>query len=423
MPINGSSNRIVSEFARFKAMSPLSISVAAHVAVDFPPRAVTYPPSIARLAGRSAVNLAESGLFMHWHDFCNSCSKQGQHDLYCKGRALMQRKTRGFTLVELLVVIAIIGILVALLLPAVQAAREAARRMSCSNNLKQMALACHNYQTTYGKFPPSSVINRSASSTANNEAWGVHGRILPYLEQASLYDIVDLSLGWDKQPGIDRMRVDAYACPSDPGAGKVRTFSDGRPALWPTTYGFNLGVWFVYDPATGQGGEGMFYPDSFLSFRDCRDGSSNTLLIAEVKAWTPYTRNGGPSSTNLPTSVAEAEAIVSSGAQFKNTGHTEWPDGRVHHTGITVALAPNTKVSYSSGSEIYEEMDFNSWQEGKNGISGKPTYAMITSRSYHPGVVQVALVDGSARAVTDSIDIQTWHAAGTRHGGEVISDW
>ncbi|WP_145303016.1 DUF1559 domain-containing protein [Crateriforma conspicua] len=326
----------------------------------------------------------------------------------------------GFTLVELLVVIAIIGVLVGLLLPAVQAAREAARRMQCSNNLKQIGLACHNYQSAFKKFPPSAVLDMSVSQTGNNGSWGVHGRILPFLEQGSLYDNVDLSIGWDHQSVIHEVRVPVYACPSDPGTGQIRTFSDNRPSLYPTTYGFNFGRWYVYAPNERRVGDGMFFPDSFLRFRDCVDGTSSTLLASEVKAWTPYTRNGGPSDTDMPATIAEAEAVVASGDQFKNTGHTEWPDGRVHHTGFTVTLAPNSEVMYQNGGETLIEMDFNSWQEGKNGIAGNPTYAMITSRSFHAGQVQAVFVDGSVRSVTESIDLDVWHALGTRNGRETI---
>lgn len=332
----------------------------------------------------------------------------------------MQTKRHAFTLVELLVVIAIIGVLVGLLLPAVQAAREAARRMQCSNHLKQIALACHNYQSAFRKFPPSAIVNLSVTSTGNNGSWGVHGRILPYLEQGSVYEGVDLSLAWDDQSSIDGLKIPTYACPSDPGSDQVRTFNDGRPSLSPTNYGFNFGRWFVFDPTSRKGGDGMFYPNSFLSFRDCLDGTSQTLLAAEVKAWTPYRRNGGPVSTAMPTNQIEAEAAVASGAQFKNTGHTEWPDGRVHHTGFTVTLAPNSKVEYSDGVQIYDEMDFNSWQEGKNGIAGNPTYAIITSRSHHVGMVQVAKLDGSVSSISESIDVGIWHALGTRNGREVI---
>ena len=332
----------------------------------------------------------------------------------------MPIRRTAFTLVELLVVIAIIGVLVGLLLPAVQAAREAARRMQCSNNLKQIVLASHNYQSAFRKFPPSAILDLSVTSTANNGSWGVHGRILPFLEQGNIYEQVDLSLAWDGQDAIDGLKIPVYACPSDPGSDLIRTFDDGRPSLYPTSYGFNFGRWFVFDPATRRGGDGMFYPNSFLSFRDCLDGTSQTLFAAEVKAWTPYKRNGGPASTAMPGNVAEAEAAVASGDQFKNTGHTEWPDGRVHHTGFTVTLAPNSEVEYVNGAEVFNEMDFNSWQEGKNGIAGNPTYAMITSRSHHVGLVQVAKLDGSVSAVNESIDLDLWHALGTRDGREVI---
>lgn len=333
----------------------------------------------------------------------------------------MPAKRTAFTLVELLVVIAIIGVLVGLLLPAVQSAREAARRMQCSNHLKQVVLAGHNYQSAFRKFPPSAIVDLTVTSTGNNGSWGVHGRLLPFLEQGNVYETVDLSLPWDNQSSIDGLKIPTYACPSDPGSDQVRTFDDGRPSLHPTNYGFNFGRWFIFDPASRRGGDGMFYPNSFLSFRDCLDGTSQTLFAAEVKAWTPYRRNGGPASTAMPTNQIEAEAAVASGAQFKNTGHTEWPDGRVHHTGFTVTLAPNSKVLYSDGLQVFEEMDFNSWQEGKNGIAGNPTYAMITSRSHHVGLVQVAKLDGSVSAVSESIDLEIWHALGTRSGREITT--
>lgn len=325
-----------------------------------------------------------------------------------------------FTLVELLVVIAVIGILIGLLLPAVQMAREAARRMSCSNNLRQIGLGCQNYESAFQNFPPSTIVNLDVTTTGNNSAWGVHGRILPFLEQGNAYAMIDLSLAWDSQQVIDNFRVPVYSCPSDPLARKVRTFTDGKPALHPTTYGFNFGRWFVFDPITREVGDGMFAPNRFLGYRDCLDGASNTLLVAEVHAWNPYRRNGGPATTQMPTTLAEAAAIVASGDAFKNTGHTEWPDGRVHHTGFTVTLTPNTLVPCNSGGTTFPYCDFNSWQEGKDGIAGPPTYAIITSRSYHPGVVQVALVDGSVKTVNETIATEVWHALGTRDRNEVV---
>jgi len=336
----------------------------------------------------------------------------------------MHRNRPAFTLVELLVVIAIIGILVGLLLPAVQSAREAARRMQCSNNLKQLALACHNYQSAFKRLPPSALVDLNVTSTGNNGSWGVHGRILPFLEQGNVYETVDLSIAWDHQLSIDGLKIPVYGCPSDPGSDQVRHFSEGRPSLYPTCYGFNFGRWFVFDPTTRKAGDGMFAPNHLFDFRDCLDGTSHTLLAAEVKAWTPYQRNGGPLSTGIPIDPSEVEATVASGVEFKVTGHTEWPDGRVHHTGFTVTLAPNSKVEFPHAGQVHSETDYSSWQEGKNGAAGKPTYAMITSRSHHVGLVNVARLDGSVSSITDSIDLEIWHALGTRNGREVIKgEW
>ncbi len=164
----------------------------------------------------------------------------------------------------------------------------------------------------------------------------------------------------------------------------------------------------------------MFYPNSQLGFKDCLDGATQTLLIAEVKAWTHYVRNGGPPATELPDDANQLAVIAASGSQFKNTGHTEWPDGRVHHTGFTTAMTPNTKVSFEKDGATYD-IDYNSWQEGKNGSNGNPTYAAITSRSHHAGLVQVALLDGSVQSISDSIDLELWHALGTRSGHESVN--
>lgn len=130
-------------------------------------------------------------------------------------------------------------------------------------------------------------------------------------------------------------------------------------------------------------------------------------------------RNGGPSAEAAPSTPEEAAAIVASGAQFKNTGHTEWPDGRVHHTGFTAALAPNSFVAYDAGEEVgVVDADYNSWQEGKNGSAGSPSFAIITSRSFHQDMVQVVMLDGSVRTIDESIELPAWRAAATRRGGD-----
>jgi hypothetical protein len=303
----------------------------------------------------------------------------------------------------------------------VQAAREAARRTQCSNHLRQLALAVLNYERTAGRLPPSAIVDFSTTSTGNNGSWGVHGRILPFLEQGSLYTSVDVNVGWDYQAAIDGLRVPVYACPSDPGTDRIRDPGGGKVHLAPTTYGFNLGTWFVYNPAERRGGDGVFYPNSFLRMAQLTDGTSHTLLAAEVKAWQPYLRNGGPSATTIPNTPADAAAIVASGAEFKDTGHTEWPDGRVHHSGITATLTPNSRVDYDTGdSEIgIVDADYNSWQEGKNGRAGRPTYAIVTSRSFHAGLVQAVMADSSVRTIGNDIDLAVWRGLATRAGGEV----
>jgi prepilin-type N-terminal cleavage/methylation domain-containing protein len=331
------------------------------------------------------------------------------------------RRTRGFTLVELLVVIAVIGILVALLLPAVQAAREAARRTECKNNLRQIGLATLNYESTYRRLPASTIVDFSVTTTGNNGSWGVHGRILNFLEQAALYDAVDINQAWDFQAAIDGLEVPVYTCPSDPGTSNIRDPGGGKVHLVPTSYGFNLGTWFVFDPMTRRGGDGVFYPNSHLRIGHIVDGTSNTLLASEVKAWQVYTRNGGPPNTTIPPDAATAATIVATGAQVKSTGHTEWPDGRVHHTGFTATLTPNSLVPFDLNGQMVDA-DYNSWQEGKNGVAGNASYAIITSRSYHPGIVNAARVDGSVDSISDSIELTTWRSLATRNGGEVISE-
>ena len=344
---------------------------------------------------------------------------------------MTSRSRSGFTLIELLVVIAIIAVLIGLLLPAVQKVREAAARLKCQNNIKQLALAVHGYESAMGAYPPSMLAPVASAFNTNNESWGVHGRILPHIEQGNLYAKVVLESPWDQPPnstsGVGPTRIPVFLCASEAN-DTVRTKS-GQPYCYPLNYGFNLGTWMVWDPNTGRGGDGVFHPNSRLRPTDVTDGASNTLMIAEVKAFTPYSRNtpAAPNPTP-PANADEVAALVAAAPDKKmgpavndNTGHTEWPDGRVHHGGFTTVLTPNTKVAAVYNGAAYDA-DFNSRQEG--GSATLPTYAAITARSYHSGaVVNVALMDGSVRSVRPGIGLATWRALGTRNGGEVVNDF
>ncbi len=321
------------------------------------------------------------------------------------------RQTAGFTLVELLVVIAIIGILVALLLPAVQAAREAARRMSCSNNLKQMGLALHNYHDTFKQFPPSAQLPVGATY----DSWSMQARLLPFLEKANLGDLIDWSYDYKSQPVVTQTRVPTYLCPSEV---QDKERPDGALTHYPLNYGVNFGTWFIYNPLQRVGGNGLVHPNSRTRFASVTDGTSNTLAFGEVKAWTPYLRDGGnPNGPNALIPSVPTDVIALGGSFKTNSGHTEWVDGRVHQTGFTGTFTPNTKLPFSSGGVDYD-IDFNSYREGKS--INQLTYAAVTSRSYHPGGVNAGLVDGSVRLFSETIDLAAWRALATRDGGEVV---
>ena len=323
--------------------------------------------------------------------------------------------SKGFTLIELLVVIAIIAILIALLLPAVQQAREAARRTSCKNNLKQIGLALHNYLDVYSVFPPSFCVSGSAGSFSPGGQWSAQARILPFIEQGNLYDNINFSASYTEgsSPAIDRIPV--YLCPSEP-QDQSRT-SSGNPIHYPINYGMNMGPWFVFDSNTKLQGRGAFTPNSSFNDSSFQDGMTSTLAVAEVKAFTPYLRDGEGGSAAIPTDPA---TISGMGGSFKtNSGHTEWVDGRVHQTGFTATFGPNTKVPHTDSSGNVVDIDFTSCREAKSCTT--PTYAAVTARSYHTGGVQVTLMDGSSRFISESIDLSTWHYLSMRNDGQVVN--
>ena len=330
----------------------------------------------------------------------------------------------GFTLVELLVVIATIAMLISILLPAVQAARGAARRMQCINNVRQLGLALNNFESSQGHFPASWKPARSMEGSI--DGWAASAQLMPYLEENALYTHVDFDISYnDARVGesgalLGSQRVAVLLCPDEPG-DRVRVKND-VPTYYPLNYGANVGVWFVFDPATGRGGQGAFYPTSKLTPGKFVDGMSKTIAFSEVKAWNPYFRNAGHTD---PEPMAPNEIATRLSGQFKtNSGHTESLDGRAHQTGVTGLYAPNTKVPFAFSSEESGEqildVDWTNQQEGKSPTV--KTYAAVTSRSYHDGGVNMVRMDGSAKFVADGIDLVAWQAMFTRNGAEVVAN-
>ena len=327
----------------------------------------------------------------------------------------------GFTLIELLVVIGIIGILVGMLLPAAQLVRGAARRIACGNHLRQMAIGTLNFESTYQRLPSSWKLAGEPTS-GNVAGWSAQAQILPFLEQGNLFEKIDFEKSYNDQPlftlenedqRIQTARIPIFLCPSE--IRDEARLKNGVREHYPLNYGGNAGTWFVFDPATKRVGDGVILTGRHLPISGIADGSSNTLLFAEVKAFTPYFRNAGiAGAVSMPPGASMVSEL---GGQFKSSsGHTEWVDGRVHQTGFTATFPPNTVVPFKAGNSQYD-VDWTNQQEGKSGVIG--TFAAVTSRSYHQNGVNTARSDGSVQFVSDAIQSDIWKALATRDGGEV----
>ena len=329
----------------------------------------------------------------------------------------------GFTLIELLVVIAIIGVLVGLLLPAVQQAREAARRVSCSNNFKQMGLALHNYENSNRHYPVAFKTDKDGNQISD---WGVSPQLLPYIEQAQLgaevakaiaagdsYSAYKVDTDGDGTGDkfLCSFRIDTLMCPSEI-QDQVRP-KNGVDTYYPTNIGWNRGTGQIL-PAMGPGANGAFGVNFEGKPRDFVDGLSNTLAAGEKKAYQPYKRDGGALSA-VPALTAKATSNTT-GSQKDNSGNTEWCDGRTHQDGLTTTYPPG---SVTPNSTDFPDGDFTSQREGKG--SNDPAVAIVTSRSYHTGgVCNGLMMDGSTRGFTSSMNGEAWRAIGTRNGREII---
>jgi len=329
---------------------------------------------------------------------------------------------RAFTLIELLVVIAIIGVLIALLLPAVQAAREAGRRIQCTNNLKQIGLGLHNYEGTHGALPPQHVLRGTGNTVTWWGSWGPGPRILPYMEQGPIFDSINFTLPYTSPVNhtVAGLTVNVMLCPSEPKQ-QVATHSFGLAGV--SSYVFSMGDWYVWGGFASQPNRSAFTTNQSRRWADFSDGQSNTMLASEAKTYQPYLRDcGGLSQVNSPNDIpgpnddpyTVAPEYSGGSCNLAGSGHSEWIDGHVHQTGFTTAWTPNKKTL---GGPNKVDTDLSSVRE----MNGGPTFAAITARSYHPGGVNALMGDGSVRFVKDSVNGPTWRALGTIGGGEVIS--
>ncbi|MEW4452258.1 DUF1559 domain-containing protein [Bremerella sp. JC817] len=331
----------------------------------------------------------------------------------------MKSKLSGFTLVELLVVIAIIGVLIALLLPAVQQAREAARRSQCVNNLKQHGLALHNFHDTFNRFPPGTTNNLRPFGTATANKWGtswmVH--ILPYVELGNVYDIIDLSQHWNDGSVSDACGVDAgspifgiYECPSaslqqELGNDAVKTMIADYISIAGVVNGFG-GVTGATQNDTDHGPSamnGVLYYNSKTTFASITDGSSNTLAVSEVGGWLK-------NSSGTRTDVRSMQYGFNMGTRGQNNNTTTLPgsgssDGRAFNTtSLRYRINPTNNFSISCSSE---------------GICGN--YGNNSPlRSEHPGGVNALFCDGSIHFLPETIDLTTLGNLGVRNDGNVV---
>ena len=314
-------------------------------------------------------------------------------------------RRNGFTLIELLVVIAIIAVLIALLLPAVQQAREAARRTQCKNQLKQVALAIHNYESTHSCFPPGQ-IRIPFATQPRVRGWSMYVQLLPYFDQAPLYN------GWDfanplnnESNGNTAVILPVLICPSESLAQNPFTKPSGvRYAV--TSYGGNGGT--QSHPPASTTGDGIFagagpaittpptVQHGLVRIADVIDGTTNTLLLGERSHTDKvYDRYAASGATTNP--MAGWGFWAPSGGQL----------------GITdLTMSSFAPINYRMPTGV-----------GSPNGSPEETLRLCSFGSQHVGGAQFAFVDGSVRFVSENVDRNVSRAIGTRAGSEIVSDF
>jgi prepilin-type N-terminal cleavage/methylation domain-containing protein/prepilin-type processing-associated H-X9-DG protein len=368
------------------------------------------------------------------------------------------RKRSAFTLIELLVVIAIIAVLISLLLPAVQSAREAARRAQCTNNLKQIGLAFMNYESANTCFSPTTILVPTPAGTvaswAFQSSWSAFARSAPFLEQGSFYNAINFSLTYSKPPNttVAITPLPFLYCPSDPGS-HIDDSTLGGTGYATTSYGTCDGDWYVWSVNWGPPNsvspmnKSLFGPNYSRRIAMVTDGLSNTLMASEGLIGHAQMRScmdsptvpsdpitGTWSPTNVPTpggnSIQALVSVINSCGTPSGSakaggpiGHTRWCNGGVYYSGFTTAMPPNPSVLAVSRATGFSNagqnvpMDWDSVDENDGG----PTYMSLAASSNHPSGVNAAFGDGSVRWVKSTVDPLVWRSLGTIAGGEIVS--
>ena len=343
-----------------------------------------------------------------------------------------KRRQRAFTLIELLVVIAIIAVLIGLLLPAVQAARAAARRIQCVNNLKQIGVAMHNYISTTNVLPPGR-FNSHVAGKGN--CWGAYSQLLPFFEG----EVISNAFNFNMPPDTDASSVvnstgfttflTVLICPSDSAPTLITV--GGSPFA---THNYNLNVGSTYpvlqnpaSPLTGTP-NGPFFENAKVGPADFTDGMSNTAAVSDTvrsTAASTYANDplgvflitGNNSSTGPPLNSDSDYAslcltLPSSTTQFQATRGVRWHYGAPGHTLYNHLRAPNAKQPDCRGGLPHSNRSDPLW----SWLS-----LNVTARSKHAGGVNTLFGDGHVQFIKDAINVSVWQAVGSRNGGEVVS--
>ncbi len=349
---------------------------------------------------------------------------------------------RGFTLIELLVVIAIIAVLIALLLPAVQAAREAARRSQCTNNLKQLGLAMHNYHTAINSFPMgASASNNPLDGNVNWMGWSAQSLLLAYLEQTPLYNAANFSfdpiqnVGGHVNSTVVNTKINTFLCPSDGNVGKA--FTD---FLVINSYYASQGTSVQNTPTMASG---IFCYNNSYGIQNVTDGTSNTIAFSEGiggnDKYSAYPGNGVVGCTNNGCTTLNQRAnedandpgiaaqvlnnIQSCAAAFRTDAQNQsnisgnrgevWAWG-AEGTSMFNTLVPPNATSYGK---------FNQCRQSCAGCGlGSVDHSdIVNASSLHPGGANFVMCDGSVRFIKESLNMKTYWALGTKDIGETIS--